>query len=104
MRAMKRTAFVAHMTNPARVFCVAGVIGLAAVLGDSIPSSAHNSKKNRRRKRESALRQRYENVRSFFSARRRVYADAFLISGGGRWFRATRLSAISDIRALTKRP
>jgi hypothetical protein len=43
---MKRTAFVAHMTNPARVFCVAGVIGLAAVLGDSIPFTTNIAKKN----------------------------------------------------------
>jgi len=50
--------------KPRPLFCMAGVISLAAVLGDSIPSSAHNNKKNRRRKRESALRQRYENVRS----------------------------------------
>jgi hypothetical protein len=68
--------------KPRPLFCMAGVISLAAVLGDSIPSSAHHSKKRRRRKRESALGQRYENVRSFFSARRRVYADAFLISEG----------------------
>ena len=38
---MKRTGFVAHMTNPARVFCVAGVISLTAVLGDSIPLTAY---------------------------------------------------------------
>src|SRR5271170_6875037 len=32
--------------KPARVFCVAGVIGLAAVLGDSIPFTTNIAKKN----------------------------------------------------------